>query len=320
MMKYTVIPQTDLRVSALCLGSAEFGGRINEADARALLDAYVAAGGTFIDTASVYCDWIPGEKSRSEKIIGRWLKDKGLRDQLVIATKGAHPELATMHISRLSHDEIVADLDASLANLQTHRIDLYWLHRDDAAVPVGEIIDTLNEQVQAGKIRYFGASNWKVERIQAAHDYAVARGINSFVANQPMWSLADPNREAIPDKTIEVMDGETLTFHRRTEMTVMAYSSQAHGFFSKLDSGATIADGDMRVYDNALNRRRLVYAQALARQYDASVNAIVLAYLVSQPFTTIPIIGPRLADQLDASLKALEIRLTAEEVNELENE
>ncbi len=318
-MKYTVIPQTDLRVSALCLGSAEFGAKVNSEDAHTLLDVFVEQGGTFIDTASVYCDWVPGPRSSSEKIIGAWLRETGLRDQLVIATKGAHPELATMNISRLSHDEIVSDLDASLANLGTDRIDLYWLHRDDVNVPVEGIIDILNEQAQAGKIRYFGASNWKVERIQAAHDYAAARGINSFVANQPMWSVAEPNRDMIADKTIEVMDDDMLAYHRRTGMTIMPYSSQAKGFFSKLDGEEKISEKDMQVYDNPLNRRRLAKIQELTEQHSAMVNDIVLAYLVSQPFTTIPIIGPRLPEQLDASIEALDFMLTADELSELEN-
>src|SRR5688500_15411709 len=153
MMKYTVIPQTDLRVSALCLGTANFGADLNGEEAQTLLDVFVEQGGTFIDSASVYCNWIPGPRSSSEKIIGAWLKETGLRDQLVIATKGAHPELNSMYVSRLSHDEIVADLDASLANLGTDRIDLYCLHRDDVNVPVEGIIDTLHELVKAGKLR-----------------------------------------------------------------------------------------------------------------------------------------------------------------------
>lgn len=318
-MKYTVIPQTDLRVSALCLGSAEFGAKLNSEEARTLLDVFVEQGGTFIDTASVYCNWVPGPRSSSEKMIGAWLKETGLRDQLVIASKGAHPELATMQVSRLSHDEIVADLDASLSNLGTDRIDLYWLHRDDVNVPVEGIIDTLNEQVQAGKIRYFGASNWKVERIQAANDYAAVRGIQGFVANQPMWSVADANVDLIADKTIEVMDGDMLAFHRRTELTVIPYSSQAKGFFSKLDDEETIAEKDMLVYDNPVNRRRLALIQDLTHEHSAMVNDIVLAYLLSQPFTTIPIIGPRLPEQLDASIEALDFTLTAEELSALEN-
>jgi aryl-alcohol dehydrogenase-like predicted oxidoreductase len=115
------------------------------------------------------------------------------------------------------------------------------------------------------------------------------------------------------------MDGDMLAFHRRTGMTIIPYSSQAHGFFSKLDEGVSISEKDMLVYDNPLNQRRLEQIQALTEKYGAMVNDIVLAYLVSQPFTTIPIIGPRLPEQLDASIEALDFKLTAEELSALEN-
>ena len=192
-MKYVNIPHSDLYPSCLCLGSNRFGTVIDHADAFALLDAFVAMGGNFIDTALIYADWIPGApKSASEKTIGQWLKHSGNRDRVVLATKGGHPNLSTMHLHRLSKADITRDIDASLSNLQTDVIDLYWLHRDATSVPVTILIDTLNEQVQVGKIRYFGCSNWQVERIIAANDYANKNDLQGFVASQPWWSLAQP--------------------------------------------------------------------------------------------------------------------------------
>jgi aryl-alcohol dehydrogenase-like predicted oxidoreductase len=285
-----------------------------------LLNEFVAQGGNFIDTAHVYSNWIPGEICRSEKLIGRWLKSTGSRDRVVLGTKGAHPELATMHISRLSPAEITQDLNESLEYLQTDYIDIYWLHRDDVSIPVAGILETLNEQVKAGKIRYFGCSNWKASRIQEALDYAASKGIHGFVANQPLWSLAAPNLDKAPDKTLVAMDDDGIAFHKRTNMAVLPYSSQAKGFFTKLAASGLdgISKADTQMYANDVNNQRLGRIQKLANQHRVTVNSIVLAYLLSQPFTTIPIVGCKKLDHLHASLEAVDIRLAPEEILFLE--
>jgi aryl-alcohol dehydrogenase-like predicted oxidoreductase len=320
-MKEITMPDTDLSVSPIALGSSEFGkgGLVGKAGFE-LLDEYVALGGNFIDTAHVYADWLPGEKSSSEKAIGRWLAERKNRDRVVLGTKGAHPDLATMDIPRLSRQDIARDLNESLDYLQTDWIDIYWLHRDDTDRPVSEIIETLNEQVKAGKIRYFGCSNWKISRIQEAQDYAAKNGIQGFAANQPMWSLAAPDMDAVPDKTLAAMDRQTMDFHRKTGMAVIPYSSQAKGFLTKLATGAATSEGDRRAYDNAANRERLKRAQTLAQRYGVTVTEIALAYFLGQPFVVVPIIGPKRTDHLRESLKAVDVNLTADEVEYLEGE
>ena len=159
-------------VSVISLGTGGAGANYDRATAFAMLDAFFEEGGNFVDTAHVYNDWIPGERSRSEKLLGAWMKERRNRSGVLLATKGAHPDLAQMQVGRLSPAEIQADLEESLRFLQVETIDLYWLHRDDPTRPVEEIIDTLEAQVQAGKIRYFGCSNWRLERIQAAQLYS----------------------------------------------------------------------------------------------------------------------------------------------------
>ena len=320
-MKCLTIPQTNLSVSQICLGTGEMGApRIPRAAAFDLLDEFVALGGNFIDTAHVYSNWIPGEKSRSEKTIGAWFNERGNRKQIVLATKGAHPDLSTMHISRLSPADMAHDINESLEFLQTDSIDLYWLHRDDTAIPVSDILEPLNEQVAAGKIRYFGCSNWTVSRIQAAVDYAASKNIQGFVANQPMWSLAAPNMDRISDKTLVAMDPDTLAFHRRTGMTAIPYSSQAQGFFTKLAASgrAGLSESTSRYYTDT-NVKRLEYAQMLARRYGVNLNDVVLAYLLCQPSTTIPVVGCKTLDQLRSSLKAADLTLTPEDVQLLES-
>ncbi len=197
-MNYRTIPNSELTVSTISLGSTGIGSAIGAEESFALLDCYAQAGGNFIDTAAVYANWLPGERNVSEKTIGRWMTERGVRDQMVVTTKGAHPELETMHKPRMSRREIESDLDDSLRNLQTDVIDLYLLHRDDTSRTVEEILTVMNDQVKAGKIRYFGCSNWSVSRIEKAQSWAAEHGIDGFVANQVNWSLAviDPERMA----------------------------------------------------------------------------------------------------------------------------
>lgn len=316
-MEYVTLPSTDLRVSRVCLGTGHFGGIFTEAEAFALMDEFFRLGGNFIDSAHVYCNWIADNpRSSSEKMIGNWLTSRGVRDQMIIATKGAHPDLSSMHIPRMSRAEISQDVDESLEYLQTDRIDLYFLHRDDPSREVGEIVDSLNAQVAAGKIRYFGASNWTPARLQAAQEYAQQNGFMGFAANQPLWGLTLSNMHNIPDKTIVQLDEAGIEFHQRTGMAVIPYSSQGHGFFGKMASVGreNISKGDIRQFDNDTNTRRLPLIQALAAKYGVGINHIVLAYLYAQPFVTVPIIGPRRLDQLQDSAAHTDLRLTPEEL------
>lgn len=306
-MNQRIIPNTELAVAAICLGSTSLGSAIDPTTSFRLLDLYADAGGNFIDTASVYANWLPVEKHASEKTIGRWLKRTGRRDRVVLATKGAHPELATMHIPRMSRTEIEADLHASLRNLQTDVIDLYWLHRDDPARPVEEILASMHAQVRAGKIRYFGCSNWRAPRIAAAQRAAGVMGIQGFVANQMMWSLAVIDPAGIRDQTTVAMDDALFAYHIQSGMAAVAYSSQAGGLFQKLADGN---ESGGSAYPPAPNRERLARIRKLSAATGLSISRIVLGFLLSQPFVTVPIVGCRTEAQLRDSLTAADVRLT----------
>jgi len=142
-MEYKKILYTDLIVSSVCLGGAPFGSSIDPDKSMRLMDLFVELGGNFIDTANVYGKWLPDGRSASEETLGKWMKTRKNRGRLVVTTKGAHPDLKTMSVQRLSKEEISADVDDSLKNLQTDYIDLYWLHRDDPNRCVGEILERL---------------------------------------------------------------------------------------------------------------------------------------------------------------------------------
>ncbi|GAC1433766.1 MAG: aldo/keto reductase [Chloroflexota bacterium] len=312
-MRYVTLPATDLRVSHICLGTGGLGGAIDREASCALLDAFVEAGGTFLDTAHVYSDWIPGERHRSEKTIAHWLRTRGRRDRVIIATKGGHPDLATPLVPRLSSQEIAADLDESLDCLGIDTVDLYWLHRDDPERPVGEIMETLHAQVDAGKARYLGCSNWHHERIRMAQAYAVEHGLHPFVASQVFWSLAIPNPGAFPGDHV-LMDGEAAAYYAGANLAVVAYTSQARGFFTKASTlGRDALKPELRRdFENERTLGRLARAEDLARRLGTSVSAVVLAYLTAQPFVSVPIIGPLSLDHLRDSLEGADLILTPE--------
>jgi aryl-alcohol dehydrogenase-like predicted oxidoreductase len=231
-----------------------------------------------------------------------------------------------MHISRLSPAEIAHDLAESLERLQADSIDLYWLHRDDPAVPVGEIMDALHAHLAAGRVRAIGASNWTPARLDAAAAYARARGLASFCASQIGWSLAQANPEMIGQNGMLYMDTGTLEYHRRSGLPVMAYSSQGQGFFSgkyarsllTARGQATATEAMAHLYFSEANFARLERAQALAAQAGVTANQIALAYLLSQPFPVYPIVGCRTVEQVRASCAASGLQLDEGEVAWLE--
>jgi aryl-alcohol dehydrogenase-like predicted oxidoreductase len=319
-VQYTTIPGTALKPATICLGSTHIGSKIGRDTAFELFDIYLEQGGNFIDTANVYGNWVPGKKSISEKTIGQWLQQRGSRDKIILATKGAHPDLSTMHISRLSRSEIERDLNDSLQNLQTDVIDLYWLHRDDPRHPIEDILGTLNDQVKVGKIRYFGCSNWRTERIKAAQAYASEYGLQGFVANQMRWSLALTNPEDITDKTTVGMDEAMKQYHLETGPAAIPYSSQGNGLFQKMaQRPLTQIDSQLQgMYQLEANRRRFERIKRLAADSGYSITQIVLGYLQSQPFTTVPIVGCRTVAQLRDSLTAATARLDPDQLRYLE--
>lgn len=304
-----------LEPSVICLGTDFMGSSILEKECFALLDAFVDQGGSFLDTAHIYGDWIPGTNGLSEKMIGRWLSlHKALRSEMTIATKGGHLHLMK-YAPRLSPTELRQDLDESLTFLQTDYIDLYWLHRDDPNRQISEIMETLNAEIKKGKIRYIGCSNWHAARIAEAQYYALEHGLEGFVANQMLWNLAKPNIEAITDKTMVLMGEDGIALHRETGLSAVPYSSQAGGFFSgkyrTMDEIPDTPSGKviLQLYGNETNFKRLARVEEVAGSLGRSGTHVALAYLMSQSFPVFPIVGCKTIAQLNESCTASDLRL-----------
>jgi aryl-alcohol dehydrogenase-like predicted oxidoreductase len=312
----------DLHPYPICLGTADLGSTVEQTASFALLDAYLDLGGNFLDTAKVYADWLPGECSSSERLLGEWMRQRRNRSKVLLATKGAHPDLTDMQTPRLSRAEIEADLHASLRHLQTETIDLYWLHRDDPMRPVDDILATLNDAVKSGKIRFFGCSNWRVDRIRQANDYAYAHGLMGFTADQPMWNMAVIDPAAIGDPTIVVMDDELWNYHRAENLPAIPFSASANGLFQKLAKAPKVSLDAIRQahYRSTANLLRFEHARQVAAQRELTITQVVLGFLLSQPFPTLPIVGPKNLEQLRDCITATEVRLAPEEIVFIQSE
>lgn len=315
------LPGTTLVVSPLCLGSVPFGNTLDERSTFTLLDRFVELGGNFIDTARIYSDWVPGEKSRSERILGDWLHARGQRNRIVVATKCAHPPIESANLPRTSSSDLRNDLEGSLRTLRTEVIDLYWLHRDDPARPVGHFIDALNAFQREGKIDAFGASNWTAARLRAANDYASATGQRGFSANQPFWCLGCQKAKPPAFTGYALFDADSWNFHHETGLPVIPYTSQAGGFFSKftLPKGQQPAKFTEHLFHTPPNLAAAQIVAHLAAEKGVAPSAIVLAYLWSRPFPVVPIIGCHTPAQLADSVAAVGLRLHDDELRQLED-
>lgn len=321
-MIYKAIPGTDLSASVICLGTSHIGSPLGEQESSDLLAAYLDRGGNFLDTAEVYANWLPIEPSSSERYLGQWMKAQGNRSRIVLATKGGHPRLDQPEASRINAEAIHFDLEGSLRRLQTDYIDLYYLHRDDPAIPVEVLIETLESHVRIGNIRYYGCSNWTLARIKEANQYAASQGYTGFVAVQNLWNLGQVNEGSITDPTMVITDQEMVQWHEQTQLAAIPYSSQANGYFSgkyrdaeavKLAEGS----GAVRIYHNDTNRARTERAIQLASERHATPNQIALAYLLAHPFPVFPIVGCKKKEHLIDSMLAADVGLSYEDATAL---
>lgn len=303
-MIFGTVPGLDRDCSRLVLGTMAFT-RERRDDGWRLMDRFVQAGGNCVDTALIY------QGGESEIVVGEWLRARGLRGEVIVITKGAHPKADGK--PRVRPDAILEDIQISLNRLGVETIDLYLLHRDDPQVPVGEIVDVLNREREAGRLRAFGGSNWSVARLQAADDYARAHRLVPFSASSPQFSLALTNEPRWPGCISVTQDD--FKWYVEKQMPLFAWSSQASGFFAGRLSPERQGQDDLRrVYDSPENWARLERARKLANAKGAAPTQIALAYVLYQPFPTFPLIGPLTEEELTASLGALDVELTFDEV------
>lgn len=306
-MRYGNLDGLNKRISRLVLGTMV----CNTDDLKSsceLLDAFVAAGGTCLDMAYVYAG------GKSEQAVGEWLRQRGNRDQLVLLDKGAHPKGAG---PRVNPQAIKEDIGESLMRLGIDSLDIWMLHRDDPTQPVGPILEALNAEVDSGRIRVFGASNWSIQRLDEAMSHAEARDLRPFAASSPQLSLAIVNEPMWPGCVS--LDTVALDWYRQRQMPLFAWSSQANGFFTGRYRPEDTSNSDMvRVYYNEENWARLRRAQEIAEKKGCTANNVAAAYVLCQSLPVFSLIGPANPAELATSLPALDVNLTREELLYLE--
>ncbi len=278
-----------------------------------LLDRFASAGGTVLDTARVYA------KGTSELAFGQWLASSGLRDQMVVIGKGAHHDMATFE-RRVTPAAIHEDIETSLREMRLETIDIYILHKDDPDTDVGPVVEALNEEARAGRIKVFGGSSWTHHRIARANEYAEANGLQPFTVSSPNLALAVPNEPMWAGCVSIANDDEAQAWYRQTGMPIFAWSSQARGFFSgryrpDLTEGATVDARDViRTYYSDDNWERYRRADELAEQKGCTLRQVALAWVLHQPLNVYALIGPATTAELDDCLGALDVNLKPEEV------
>lgn len=303
-MEKRKLGRSSLEVVPLCLGGNVFGWTIDEAASFKVLDAYVAASGNFIDSADVYSRWVPGNQGgESETILGKWMKQRGNREQVILATK-VGSEMGPGQ-KGLSRKYIMQAVEASLKRLQTDYIDLYQSHRDDPETAPEETMAAYAELVQQGKVRVLGASNFTAERLKQSLQVCQRHGYPRYESLQPLYNLYD--------RADFERDLEPLCLQE--QVGVIPYYGLASGFLTgkyrsdKALPQSSRAQGVKQRYMNERGERILAALDKVAEAHHATQAQVALAWLIARPSITAPIASATSVEQVNGLMKAIDLKL-----------
>jgi aryl-alcohol dehydrogenase-like predicted oxidoreductase len=309
-MEYRNLGRTGLKVSEICLGTMQFSWTTDEETSRQVMDAFLDAGGNFIDTANVYTQWAEGGKGgEAETIIGKWMKERKNRQDVVLATKVRGPMWEGPNGEGLSRAHIFRAVEDSLRRLQTDYIDLYQAHWADVDTPIEETLETFADLVGQGKVRYIGASNyissWRLMEALAASERL---GLPAYISYQPCWSLVER----------ETLEKWTSPLLRKYGLGVIPYSPLAGGFLTgKYRKDKPLPDSkradNVKKYMTDQGYAVIDKCEQIGKKHDKTISQVALAWLLAHPETTAPIIGANNTKQLSESLGAAGFVLSAEE-------
>ena len=299
-MKYGTVRHVDRPISRTVIGSMAFNPE-RQAETFAALDRFVELGGNCIDLAHVY------NGGGSHRVVGDYLRARG-RDKLILFDKGCHP----YGRSRVTREDMASDISENQERLGFDYTEFFVLHRDDEDVPVGEIVEWLNEHKQAGRIGAFGGSNWSEARIVEANEYAASKGLQGFSVSSPGLSLATANEVMWGGSVL--VDAASYAWFKETQFPMFAWSSAANGFFAGRES-----DDIRRVYHSEVNFGRLERVKKMAAEKKVTPTQLAVAWVLNQPLNVFALVGPADAEQVSDNLVAVEIDLTPEELTFLEH-
>lgn len=296
--------------SRIILGTAYFGDKITKEDAFSMMDTFREMGGTHIDTARLYAN------GKSEEIVGDWLKSRDAKE-MIVSSKGGYYAEELGEAPRINKEDIFRDVEHSLKALQRDFIEFYWLHKDDENKPVDEIINMMNDLIKSGEILKFGASNWTTERIRRANQYADENGLIGFSVSQIRFNPA----YCLGERTGLVgMDVDAFKFYKKNNMPVVAYSSQAKGFFSKMaEKGeSALSDKAKKRYLCRENIDRLEVLKQLSKQYSTSIAGIICGAFSSFEVPEVfPVIGGSRIEQIKDSLNGADVKLDKQDLEDI---
>jgi aryl-alcohol dehydrogenase-like predicted oxidoreductase len=308
-MKLRQIGNTGIQVAPLALGGNVFGWTADEETSFKVLDAFVDAG---FNTANTYSKWLPGHKGgESETVIGKWFKKSGKRDKVIIATK-VGMEMGDGK-KGLAKSYILEEVEASLKRLQTDHIDLYQSHQDDANTPLEETLEAYAQLIKQGKVRVIGASNYKADRLREALKISEQKGIPRYECLQPHYNLYE--REDY-EKNLEPLV-------REKNIAVIPYFSLASGFLTgkyrtEADFGSSARGGGMKKYFNDRGFRILAALDEVSKEYETSLAAVAIAWLIAKPSITAPIASATSVRQVDHLIRGAELQLTSASIAKLD--
>ncbi|MCB6365389.1 aldo/keto reductase [Intestinibacillus massiliensis] len=306
-------------MSRIVMGTFTLGSVVPEDQAFELLDRYYALGGRTIDTARSYNGETKNGDSKAERTVCRWLRRSGARKEVTLVTKGGYPELRNLHCSRLSPDCIRYDINTSLAVLDQDYVDLFILHRDDPSIPVGEIVDAASEVVSDGLARAIGVSNWTTARIAEANAYALAHDKTPFTVSQLQWNMAHFTREMMADRTMLPMLPEDYKWYQENHFPVMAYTSQAVGFFSKYPAvGLEGLNPRARVFATPDNIARCERVTEICKELGCSAAALCVAYIANNAVDGYAVIGSSNLRQLEDTMTAADMIISQKVFEQIE--
>jgi len=305
-MTHISLNKTDLKVHPLCLGGNVFGWSADEAQSFAVLNAYTEHNGNFIDTADVYSEWKEGNTGHdSETILGKWMKERGNRSEIVLATKVS--KLSTR--PGLSAANIAAAVDDSLRALQTDYIDIYYAHADDEATPLHETLEAFNTLVQSGKVRYIAASNYTGARLAEAIAISKAEGFAQYIGLQNHYNLLERSEFESDAAPVVVAEG----------ISALPFFGLARGFLTgKYRQGATVESvraSGVTDYQNERGYKVVSLLDDIAKTHGTSIAAVALGWLAAQPGVSTPIASARTVEQLEEIVNIA--KLSADEIAEL---
>jgi len=310
-MKKVLLGNSGVEVSVFCLGAMYFGSRNDKETSYQLLDQYVEAGGSFIDSANIYARWVPGfVGGESETLLGEWMRERNNREQLFIASKVGFPYPGVEQ--GLKARQIEEECHKSLKRMDIEIIDLYYAHVDDRNTPMEETMEAFDRLVKAGKVRLIGASNFLAWRLEEACWVSQTHDLAEYCCIQQRYTYIRPRSGTNFEPQVAAND-DLLDYCRARGITMLAYSPLLSGAYSRADRSF------QQQYVGSDTDKRLAALKKVADELGATVNQIVLAWMVHNDPYVIPLVAASTKEQMEENIGALDIKLSPEQMEYLNN-